>query len=99
MDNNIEFVIIVSKIVLIINLVKKAKHENSKNKNNKSVTLPYVGNASLVFKKAFITLFKGINYNCNVNLRSFKVSNYLSPKDLTPLAIKAKVVYYHKDSW
>ena len=29
----------------------KAKDENSKNENNRCITLPYVGNASLVLKK------------------------------------------------
>ena len=57
-----------------------------------------VGNASLVFKKALITQFKIINYHCNVNIRSFKVSNYFLLKDVTSLALKANVVYCLKGS-
>ena len=34
-----------------------------------------------------------MNYHCNVNFRSFKVSNYFSLKDVTPLTPKANVVY------
>ena len=79
-------------------LCPKAKNKNSKNENNRCTTLSYAGNASLVFKKAFITQFKRINYHCNVNFGSFKVSNYFSLKDVTPLTHNANVVYCLKGS-
>ena len=60
--------------------------------------MPYVGNASSGLKKDLITQFKGINYHCNANFRSFKASNYYSLKDLTPLTLRANVVYCSKGS-
>ena len=54
----------------------KAKDQNSKNENNRCITLPYVGNASLVFNKALITQFKGINYLCNANFRALNYFQY-----------------------
>ena len=62
------------------------------------MTLPYVGNASFVSKKGLITQFKRLNYHCNINLRSFNVSNYLSLKDVSPLTLRANVAYYFKGS-
>ena len=67
--------------------------QSSKNENNRCITLPYVGNASLVFKKALITQFEGINYHSNINFRSFKVSNYFLLKGVTPLTLRANVVH------
>ena len=69
-----------------------------KNENNRCITLPYVGNASLVFKKSLITQFERIDYHCNVNFILFNVSNYFSLKDVTPLALRANVVYCLKGS-
>ena len=57
------------------------------------MTLPHVGNASLVFKKALVTQFKTINYHCNVSFRTFKVSSYSSLKDVTPLTLRVNVVH------
>ena len=50
------------------------------------------------FKKALITQFKRINYQCNINFRSFKVSKYFSLKDVSPLTLRANVVYCFKGS-
>ena len=51
-----------------------------------------------VYRKASITKLKRINYHCSVNFRSFRVSNYFSLKDETPLNLRAIVVYCLKGS-
>ena len=51
------------------------------------------------FQKALVIQFKKINYHCNVNLRTFKVSNYFSLNDVTPLTHRANVVYCPKVSY
>ena len=62
------------------------------------MTLPYVGNASSVYKNVSITQFKKINYYCNVNFRTFKVSNLFLLKDVPPLTHMVIVDYCHKES-
>ena len=52
----------------------------------------------LSIKKVLITQFTRINYHCNVNFRTFKVSNYFSLRDVTPLTLGANVVYCLKGS-
>ena len=49
-------------------LSPKAKDQNSKNENNRCIALPYVGNASSIFKIALITQFERINYHFNIDL-------------------------------
>ena len=49
-------------------------------------------------QKALITQYKRINYHCDINFRSSKVSNYFSFKDVTPLTPKVNVVNYFKGS-
>ena len=56
----------------------------------------HVGDASSVFKTALIAQLKGMNYHCNINFISFKVSNYFSLMDVTPMTPKVNVVYCHK---
>ena len=41
---------------------------------------------------------KNINYHCNINFRTFKVSNYFSLKDVTSFILRAIVVYCFKGS-
>ena len=45
-------------------------------------------------QKALITQFRRINYHSNVNFKSFKVSSYVSLKDVTPLTLKANAVLF-----
>ena len=49
------------------------------------------------FQEALIIQFKRINY-CNINFRSFNVSNYFSLKNVTALSLKADVVHCPKVS-
>ena len=73
MDIHIEFFRIVSINFSLANLIQRQKNKMA-DESNRCITLPYVGNASLVFKKALITQFQRINYHCNI--RTFNVSNY-----------------------
>ena len=97
MDTHIEFFMTVNKF-FYPKLHPKANEQNGKNEDNGCLTLPYVANASLVFKKALFTLFKKVHYHCNVDFRTYEVSNYFSLNDVTPLTLGANVVYCFKGS-
>ena len=63
------------------------------------MTLPYVGNVMhLLLSRRLITLFKRINYHCNIKFRSYEVSNYFSLKDVNPITLRANVVHCFKGS-
>ena len=48
---------------------------------------------SYIFKKQLIAIYKRIGVKIDVVFTSFKIKNYFSLKDKTPLALRANVVY------
>ena len=68
---------------------KKKQIEPEKN----VICLPYIGLDSLVYKKKLIKIYKRLGNNISVVFTSFKIKNYFSLKDKTPLALRANVVY------
>jgi hypothetical protein len=60
--------------------------------------LPYVGFASENFKRQIKNVFRDIGVKTRVVFRSFRVRNYFSLKDKTPLCLRSKVVYKFEGS-
>ena len=54
--------------------------------------MPFIGNPSIAFKKSLTKNLKSINKKCTI-FKTFKVQDYFSLKDETPLALQANVVY------
>ena len=58
-----------------------------------TVIIPFIGHPSITFKKSLANNLKSINKKCCTIFKTFKVQNYFSLKDETPLALQANVVY------
>ena len=58
-----------------------------------TVIIPFIGHPSIIFKKSSAKNLKSINKKCCTIFKTFKVQNYFSLKDGTPLALQANVVY------
>ena len=74
---------------------------SSKNKiDEKKYTLiiQFIGHPSIIFKKSLTKNLININKNCCTISNTFKVQNYFSLKDETPLALQANVVHFLEDS-
>ena len=56
-----------------------------------TVIISFIGHPSIILKKS---LTKNINNKCCTISKTFKVQNYFSLKDETPLAQQANVIYY-----
>ena len=63
-----------------------------------TMCIPYFGNQSLLYKKQMTNCFKKIGCNLRVVFKSFRVRNYFSLKDVTPLNLKAKFIYHFTGS-
>ena len=86
MDTHIKFLIIVSINFSTTNLIQKQKIKTAKNSNDIAICRQCI----FSFQKALITQIKRINYHY-INFIPFKVSNYSSLKDVTPLTLNANV--------
>lgn len=62
------------------------------------ITIPFIGHPSLNFKRSLTKHFRGINKKCIIVFKTFKVSNYFSLKDKTPMTLKANVIYSFEGS-
>ena len=58
-----------------------------------TVIIPFIGHPSIVFKMSLTKNLKSINKKCCTIFSAFKVQNYFSLKDETPLALQTNVVY------
>ena len=58
-----------------------------------TVIMPFIGHPSITFKKSLTKNLKSINKFFFTIFKTFKVKNYFSLKDETPLALQANVVY------
>ena len=58
-----------------------------------TVIIPFIGHPSMTFQKSLGTFFISINKICCSIFKTFKVQDYFSMKDETPLALQANVVY------
>ena len=76
-------------------VTKKFDDNSSKEKDDMKyvLCLPYIGHASLDFRKKLIKLYRRLGVNVCVVFKAFKVGNYFSLKSKTPHALKANVVY------
>ena len=63
-----------------------------------TVIIPFIGHPSITFKKSLAKNLKSINKKCCIIFKTFKVQNYFSLKDETPLALQANVVYLFEGS-
>ena len=67
---------------------------SSKSEHKHIISIPYIGNSSVIFKKQLCKLFKSYyNINCTIVFNSFKVQSYFSLKCKTPKPLRANVVY------
>ena len=66
--------------------------------NKYSVIILFISHPSIIFKKSVTKNLKSINKKYCIIFKTFKVQNYYSLKDETPLAIKANVVYLFEGS-
>jgi len=67
--------------------------DNTKDEQLVNFSIPYIGHASLVYKKKLVKVFKSIGIEIRVVFKSFKVKNYFSLKEVTPMNLKSNVVY------
>ena len=68
---------------------------DDKDKNSYVITIPYIGNGSIRFKKQLVSIYKKFNIDIKVVFSSFKVGKYFSLKSKTPLDLKARVIYQY----
>ena len=73
--------------------------EESKKDQYINIHLPYFGLPSLSFKKKLLSIYRKANINVRIVFKSFKVGNYFSLKSLTPLDLKARIVYQYDCSF
>ena len=66
--------------------------------NKYAVIIPFIGHPSIVFIKSLTNNLKSINKKCCTIFNTFKVQNYFSLKDETPLALQANVIYLFEGS-
>ena len=67
--------------------------QNMNDEKKYTVIIPFIGHPSITFKKSVTKNLKSINKNCCAIFKTFKVQNYFSLKDETPLALPANVIY------
>ena len=75
---------------------KQMTTNSCQNKNDEmkyTVIIPFIGHPSITLKMSITNHLKSINKKCCAIFRTFKVQNYISLKDETPLALQANVVY------
>ena len=79
-------------------IVPDEAEEPETEENTFMIIIPYIGHASVIFKSKIRKLFRSLNINMKVVFKSYKVGQYFSLKDPTPLALKASVIYEFKAS-
>ena len=57
------------------------------------VIIPFIDHPSIIFQKSLTKNLRSISKKCCTIFIIFKVQNYFSLKDETPLALQANVVY------
>ena len=62
-----------------------------------TVIMPFIGHPSITFKKSLAKNLKSINKKVTIS-KTFKVQNYFSLKDETPLALQENIVYLFEGS-
>ena len=72
--------------------------QNKNDEKKYTVIIPFIGHPSITFKKSLAKNLKSINKKCCTIFKTFKVQNYFSLKDETPLALQANVVYLFEGS-
>ena len=69
------------------------------NKEKKyTVIILFISYQSMIFKKSLTNILKSINEKCCTILKTFKVQNFISQKDKTPLALQANVIHLFEGS-
>ena len=63
-----------------------------------TVIIPFIGHPCMAFKNSLAKNLKSIDKKCCAIFKTFKVQNYFSLKDYTPLALQANVVYLFEGS-
>ena len=71
--------------------------QNMNDEKKYTVIILFIGNPSLTFKKSLTKNIKSINKKYRI-FKTFKVQNYFSLKDETPMALQANVVYLFEGS-
>ena len=64
--------------------------QNMNDEKKYTVIIPFIGHPSITLKKSLTKDLKSINKKCTL-FKTFKVHNYFSLKDETPLALQANV--------
>jgi len=59
--------------------------DNTKDEQLVNFSIPYIGHASLVYKKKLVNVFKSIGIEIRVVFKSFKVKNYFALKEVTTM--------------
>ena len=72
--------------------------QNMNDEKKYTVIMPFIGHPSMTFKKSLTTNLKSINEKSCAISKTFKVKNYFSLRDETPLAIHANVIYLFEGS-
>ena len=72
--------------------------QNMNDEKKYTVIIPFIGHPSITLKKSLSKNFKSLNKICCTISKTFKVQNYFSLKDETPLALQANVVYFFEGS-
>ena len=67
--------------------------QNMNDEKKYTFIIPFIGHPSMTFQKLLGTFFISINKICCSIFKTFKVQDYFSMKDETPLALQANVVY------
>ena len=86
----------VSKFVSKKQIGEKSKTESEEKQY--VICIPYVGHASDNFKRRILSIFRDLDIKTRVVYKSFRVGNYFSLKNVTPLELRAKVVYHFECS-
>ena len=72
--------------------------QNMNDEKKYTLIIPFIGHPSMTFKKSLAKNLRSTNKKCCTIFKTFKVQNYFSLKDETPLALQANVVYLFEGS-
>ena len=79
------------------NLMTTNSCQNMNDEKKYTVIIPFIGHPSITFEKSSTKNLKSMNKKCTIS-KTFKVENYFSLKDETPLALQANVIYLFEGS-
>ena len=82
----------VSKFLDKKRLVVENHQDDNQTNNIVIFCIPYIGHPSRNFKRVMSKISKRINLETRIVFQTFRVGNYFSLKDRTPLELKANVV-------